>query len=557
MLSLIRIRNYAVIDEVELEFDQGLSVMTGETGAGKSILVDALGLALGDRADASAVRHGTDRAEISVLFDCDGDHPAAAWLREQGLDQDDCCLIRRLIGAEGRSRAFVNSHPVTLQDLRTLGDFLVNIHGQHAHHSLRSSAAQREILDFHGDHAELAERVAEKFGAWQSLERELERRRRGGEDREAQLELLRFQTEELERLSLAEAELPELESERNRLANADRLAGGLDAALSRIYEGEADSAYELTAGAGRELKQLAALDPELEAAAQMVAEAEIQLREAAADLARYRDRLEFDPQRLEWLEARLATIADLARKHKVEATALVDLKDQLQARIEELDAGAESLELLTERAEQAAREYFDVAEQLSKARADAAATLAEQVSAQLRQLGLPHGRFRVALGPKPRERADAHGLDRIELQVTLNPGQDFGPISKVASGGELSRVSLALEVIAAGATSVPTLVFDEVDSGIGGGVAEIVGRRLREIATNRQVLCVTHLAQVASQGQHHFRVSKLTDGEHSRTNVRALGAHERIEELSRMLGGVEITDTTRAHAEEMIERASR
>ncbi len=555
MLSLIRIRNYAVVDEVELEFDQGMSVMTGETGAGKSILVDALGLALGDRADASAVRQGTDRAEISVLFDCDADHPAAAWLREQGLDQDDCCLIRRLISAEGRSRAFVNSHPVTLQDLRTLGDFLVNIHGQHAHQSLRSASAQREILDFHGDHAALAQDVGDKFAAWQTLARELDRRRRGGQDREAQLELLRFQVQELERLDLADGELPELESERNRLANADRLASGLDAALSRIYEAEGGSAYELTAGAGRELQELATLDPALKATADMLTEAEIQLREAAADLARYRDRLEFDPQRLEWLEARLATINDLARKHKVDNDALVGLQDQLEAHIEELDAGAESLELLSERAERASGEYFDVAEQLSQARARAGTTLAERVSAQLRQLGLPHGRFRVALSPKPRERADAHGLDRIELQVTLNPGQDFGPISKVASGGELSRVSLALEVIAAGATSVPTLVFDEVDSGIGGGVAEIVGRRLRELATNRQVLCVTHLAQVASQGQHHFRVSKLTDGEHSRTNVRLLNADERVEELSRMLGGVEITETTRAHAEEMIERA--
>ncbi len=555
MLSLIRIRNYAVIDEVELELGQGMSVMTGETGAGKSILVDALGLALGDRADASAVRQGTDRAEISVLFDCDGDHPAAAWLREQGLDQDDCCLIRRLISAEGRSRAFVNSHPVTLQDLRTLGDFLVNIHGQHAHQSLRSSAAQRAILDFHAGHADLLGRVAAAFGAWQTLERELERRRRGGEDREAQLELLRFQVQELERVGLADGELPELERERNKLANADRLASGLDSALRRIYESESGSAHELAAGAGRELEGLAELDPTLNSAAEMVGEAEIQLREAAADLARYRDRLEFDPQRLEWLEARLATIADLARKHKVESAGLVALKDELEARIEALDAGAESLELLSERAERASRDYFDVAEQLSRSRTQAASTLAEQVSAQLRQLGLPHGRFRVALSAKPRERADAHGLDRIELQVTLNPGQDFGPISKVASGGELSRVSLALEVIAAGATRVPTLVFDEVDAGIGGGVAEIVGRRLREIAANRQVLCVTHLAQVASQGQHHFRVSKLTDGERSRTNVRALSAEERIEELSRMLGGVEITATTRAHAVEMIERA--
>jgi DNA repair protein RecN (Recombination protein N) len=329
------------------------------------------------------------------------------------------------------------------------------------------------------------------------------------------------------------------------------------AALRPHYDGDGGSAQTLAASAQRELAQLARLDPALAAAAALVGEAEIQLQEAASELARYRDRLEADPQRLEWVESRLATIADLARKHKINESELFGLKERINARIEELDAGTDTLELLAERAERAAKEYFGLAERLSQARAKAAETLADQVSAQLRQLGLAHGRFRAALTPRARERADANGLDRIEFQVTLNPGQEFGPISKVASGGELSRVSLALEVISAGATTVPTLVFDEVDAGIGGGVAEIVGRRLRDIASDRQVLCVTHLAQVASQGMHHYRVSKLTDGEHSRTNVRALTADERIEELSRMLGGVEITPTTRAHAEEMMTRAGR
>ena len=555
MLSLIRIRNYAVVDEVEVEFGPGLSVMTGETGAGKSILVDALGLALGDRADASAVRHGCDRAEIGVSFECPDDHPALEWLRERGLDQDNCCLIRRLIGAESRSRAYINSHPATLHDLRALGEHLVDIHGQHAHQSLSSAASQRRILDFHGGHRDLVGEVADRYRDWQGLAEELERRRRGGEDREAQLELLRFQAAELERLSLTADELPELRAERNRLANADRIAAGLESALARLYESEAGSAYALAASARRELGALADLDAELARAAEAVESAEIELREAAVDLGRYRDRLEADPKRLEWLEARLATIAELARKHKVEEEALPALGDTLAERIEALDTGAESLERLAERTERAAAAYFDVAERLSAARRACAEDLAERVSAQLRQLGLAHGRFRIDLGAKPRERADAHGLDRIEFQVTLNPGQDFGPISKIASGGELSRISLALEVVAAGATRIPTLVFDEVDTGIGGGVAEIVGRRLREIAGDRQVLCVTHLAQVASQGEQHYRVSKLTDGETSRVTVRGLATDERVEELSRMLGGVEITATTRAHATEMIERA--
>jgi len=555
MLSLIHVRNYAVIDEVEVELGPGLSVMTGETGAGKSILVDALGLALGDRADATTVRQGADRADVSVLFDVPLEHSALAWLREHSLDEDNSCLIRRVISDEGRSRAFINGHPVTLQDLRALGRLLVNIHGQHAHQSLRESAVQREILDFHGGHQALAADVAAQFATWQALRTRLATLKQSSDDRDAQLELLRFQLAELERLNLGADELAELRTERSRLANADRIAAGVDAALERLYAAETHSAHELVAGARRELQQLAEIDAALAESARIVAAAEIELREAAADLARYRDRLEADPQRLEWLETRLATVSELARKHRIDEDELPGFGAKLAERVQELETGNESLELLTERAQRAADEYFRIAERLSAARSKSATSLAEDVSAQLRQLGLPNGRFHVALHAKPVERSDAHGLERVEFEVALNPGQNFGPLSKVASGGELSRISLALEVIAAGASSVPTLVFDEVDTGIGGGVAEIVGRRLHDIAAGRQVLCVTHLAQVASQGDRHYRVTKLTDGTTSRTNVRELGDDERVEELSRMLGGIEITATTRAHAAEMIERA--
>jgi len=556
MLNLIRIRNYAVIDEVELEFNTGLSVMTGETGAGKSILVDALGLALGDRADASTVRQGADRAEISVSFDCPHAHPAATWLQERELDDEQSCVIRRVIGAEGRSRAFINSHPVTLQDLRTLGELLVNIHGQHSHQSLLHQDAQRQILDFHGSHRELATTVAERFTAWQSLEQELQRHRQGGEDRESQLELARFQLAELESLAPEEGELEPLNTERIRLANVERLTQDLNLALNRLYEADAGSAYALVAEASRTLQGLSELDPELVASSDLVGEAEIQLSEAAADLARYRDQLEPDPERLEWIENRLSRIRELARKHKVEEATLAGVHAQLQARAEALENSGESLEDLAERVRMAADTYFAAAGELSEGRSESALQLAELVTAQLTELGLPHGRFHVDLAQKPRQRADAYGLDRIEFQVSLNPGQPFGPLSRVASGGELSRVSLALEVVGTGATSVPTMVFDEVDAGIGGGVAEIVGRRLAEIAANRQVLCVTHLAQVASQGGHHYRVVKLTDGKTARTNVRELSAEDRVEELSRMIGGVEITERTRAHAEEMMTRAA-
>ncbi len=556
MLSLIRIRNYAVIDEVELEFDTGFSVMTGETGAGKSILVDALGLALGDRADAGTVRQGADRAEISVSFDCPDTHPATAWLREHGLDEEQHCVIRRVISSEGRSRAFINSHPATLQDSRTLGELLVDIHGQHTHQSLLHQDTQRQILDLRGGHEELATTVANRFKTWQTLEQDLQARRQGGEDREAQLELLRFQIAELESLAPQEGELEPLSAERNRLMNIDELVNGLNVVLTHIYEADTGSAYALVAEAAETLRQLSELDPGLVAPRGLVAEAEIQLSEAAADLARYRDRLEPDPERLEWIDTRLSRIRELARKHKVAEEALASVYGRLQARVEELEKSGESLELLAERVQTATDAYFTSADELFEARSASGRKLAELVSTQLNELGLPHGRFRVDLTRKARERADAHGLDTIEFQVSLNPGQAFGPLSRVASGGELSRVSLALEVVGTGARSTQTMVFDEVDSGIGGGVAEIVGRRLAELAANRQVLCVTHLAQVASQGRHHYRVVKLTDGKTARTNVRELSAEDRVEELSRMLGGVEITARARAHAEEMISRAA-
>ncbi|MGI9258491.1 MAG: DNA repair protein RecN, partial [Gammaproteobacteria bacterium] len=376
------------------------------------------------------------------------------------------------------------------------------------------------------------------------------------EEREAQLELIRFQVAELENLAPVPDELEELQAERNRLANVDQLAGELNLALSRLYEAESGSAYELAAESARALADLSELDPDLSASRDLVAEAEIQLREAASDLGRYRDRLEPDPARLEFVENRLARTRELARKHRVEDQELHAVATSLQERISTLDSSGETLEILTEQVAQAEKTYLKAAEALTRARQNTAETLSAQVSAQLNELGIKQGRFRVTLASNSLAQASANGLDRVEFQVSLNPGMEFGPLARVASGGELSRVSLALEVLGTGESAIPTLVFDEVDAGIGGSVAEIVGRHLADLAANRQVLCVTHLAQVASQGQHHFRVMKLSDGTTSRTNVRALNADDRIDELSRMLGGIEITETTRAHAEEMIQRAA-
>ena len=555
MLSLITVRNYAVIDEVDVEFQPGMSVLTGETGAGKSILVDALGLALGDRADAGAVRTGCREARISVLFECPQGHPALNWLTERGLDQDRTCVLRRIVSAKGRSRAFVNNQPATLQDLRSVGSRLVNIHGQGAHQALMQAQAQRGIVDHHGNHLELARQVAAAFGAWRSCQEEYEAQRQRGADRASEIELLSFQVRELENLDYQDGELDTLQEERSRLANVDRLAGSVESALSGLFERDHGSAQELIAQAQRELSDARHLDPSLGDAADLLSEAEIQVQEAVRGLASYRDRLEPDPQRLDWVESRLATIRSLALRHGVEEAELGTVLATLRSRIAAHGNAAESLEAARQRVRQSRDAYFKAAEDLSSARLQSAASLGESVGAQMAVLGLPKGRFRANIRRKPNDRADASGLDRIEFQVSLNPGQAFGPLSRVASGGELSRISLALEVVAAGATTIPTLVFDEVDSGIGGGVAEIVGRRLADIATHRQVLCVTHLAQVASQGRQHYRVLKQSGEQSTQTDVRSLSEEERVEELARMLGGVEITARTRAHAEEMIERA--
>src|SRR5262245_6710624 len=557
MLSLIRVKNYAVIDEIEVEFAAGLNVMTGETGAGKSSLVDALGLALGDRADASAVRHGAERAEISVSFDVPDRHEALRWLAERGLDDDTDCTLRRLVGSDGRSRAFINGQPVNLQDLKALGGLLVDIQGQHAHQSMLDTGNQRALLDAHDEVAPIARTVAERFAAWHTLVEQLENRRSSSAQRQSEIELARFQVAELEALALTEGEPERLRAERDRLANTDRLLSGATAALDALAENEAASAYAAVVLARREIDKLAQVDAELRAPASVLASIEIELREVATTLQHYRDRIEADPARLTWLDDRLARVRSLARRHSSSEDDLPRVLPALRERLAALDGSGEPLEALEKRATEARTQFLAAARRLSSLRATHAAVLSGAVTSLLVELGMPHGEFRVELEEKPVERADATGLERVEFQVKLNPGLPFGSLAKVASGGELSRVSLAVEVARSGASPVTAFVFDEVDAGIGGRVADIVGRKLRQLSSTRQVLCVTHLPQVASHGAAHYRVEKHTDGKVSRTEVRSLTSKERVEELSRMLGGVEVTARTRAHAAEMIDRASR
>jgi DNA repair protein RecN (Recombination protein N) len=555
VLSQIRVRNYAVIDEVELELGPGMTVLSGETGAGKSILVDALGLVLGDRADASAVRHGADRAEIAVTFELADLPTVRAWLAEHDLDEGDECVLRRVIGREGRSRAYVNGNPAPLQTLRRLGERLVEIHGQHEHQTLTRPRIQREILDAHGRLQGRAAETAEAYAVWRELEQRLAELASRRAYREERLDLLRYQVRELETLGLTAGELEELELEHARLANTGRLVEGSTEALELIYEDETGSAQQRLARARETLARLGELDPTLVPLARQLEEAEIQISDAAGELRRYQAGLDLDPGRLTTVEDRLGSIRDLARKHQTDPSELPARLESLQQELAEIEHAAETLGQVESERDAAAARYLAAADALGRARAEAAGSLAEGITAAMRQLGMPGGQFEVRVRHDAAGEFSPHGLDRIEFAVTANPGQPAAAMAKVASGGELSRIALAIQVVATGGTHVPCLVFDEIDAGVGGGVAEIVGRRLRELGDARQVLCVTHLPQVASQGHRHVRVSKLTDGKTTRTTLTRLTEDETVEELARMLGGVEITATSRDHAREMLERA--
>ena len=537
MLASVTVRDFAIIDRVSLELGAGLTVLTGETGAGKSILVDALGLVLGDRADAATVRHGADRA----------------WLAEQALDADGECVLRRVVSREGRSRAWVNGAPVALQTLRELGERVVDIHGQHEHQSLTRAAVQRQILDERLGRPTLIDAVAAAFDDWRQAATEKERLEGARREREQRLDLLRYQLRELEAFGPVPGETGTLVQEHARLSNVGRLAEGAGGALELIYEGDTGSARDAVARATELLADLT--DPDLDAPRRLLAEAEIQIAEAAADLRRYVTDLELDPERLETVTARLEDLKSLSRKHQVDADELPARLEALAAEVAELEQAEVRLEQAAGRLSAAEKAYRAAASSLGKARARAAGELSAQVSALMQQLGMPGGRFEAAVEYDAHAAFAAHGLDRVEFRVTANPGQPVGPLGRVASGGELARISLAIQVAAKTANPVPVMIFDEVDAGVGGGVAEIVGRRLRELGERAQVLCVTHLPQVASQAHHHLRVAKLTDGESTRTTLKLLTEQEKVEELARMLGGVEITRTTRAHAQEMRRKA--
>jgi DNA repair protein RecN (Recombination protein N) len=552
VLVSLSVRNFAIVDRIEVEFGPGMTVLTGETGAGKSILIDALALVLGERGSSKVVRPGAQRAEFSASFDLADLDDARNWLAGNELDEDGDCLIRRIIGADGRSRAFINGHAVTMQQLKDLGDFLLDIHGQHFHQSLTRKQVQRDLLDHFGGLDAEVEATAEAFARWQSLVQELENATGREAERASRIDLLRFQVDELAKLAPEADEAAELATEQQRLKNSGRLADGAATALALITENDEANAAALVAEALRQVESLVEYDASLAEVAEFLDAAGIQLNEATDALQRYAGSLDADPARRDWVEERLASLKTVARKHQVEPEELPGKLEAMQTELEALLSADERGKELEARVADAERQYMTKATKLSKRRHAAAAKFNTAVTEAMQGLGMPGGEFGVDLKTLDAAGARASGIDTIEFLISANPGQPPEPLSRVASGGELSRMSLAIQVIASDGSRIPTLIFDEVDSGVGGGVAEMVGRRLCDLGTSRQVLCVTHLPQVAALAQHHLRIAKVTDGKATRTTARELGREERVEEIARMLGGVDITEKTLEHAAEML-----
>ncbi|MFB9068895.1 DNA repair protein RecN [Pseudofulvimonas gallinarii] len=553
MLTQLTVRDFAIVEAVELTLGAGLTVVSGETGAGKSLLVDALLLLSGTRADSGVVRAGCERAELAAAFDLAALPAVRAWLAERDLDDDDQCLLRRVIRSEGASRAWINGRPVPAQTLAELATQLVEIHGQHEHQALLDRAAQLDLLDRHGDHGTVLAQVARTAGAWRDLERQRkELARQGGSD-PRHLDHLRHELAELQRHALAAEALAELEQEHHRLSHqGDTLAACADA--RRLLDDEGAVLSQLVR-ARQQLENAAGGDPGLGAVIELLAAAEVEVRESVQALDRHLDGADLDPDRLAQIDAQLSRLHDLARKHRVPVPQLAERRDALAEELASAENAGEALAQLDTRQAGALSSWREAAARLSRARRDTAARLSAQVTALMAELGMAGGAFRIELDDTGDGVPDPMGSERCEFLVSANPGQPLRPLRKVASGGELSRIALAIEVAALGDDPVPTMVFDEVDSGVGGAVAEILGQKLRRLGGHAQVLCVTHLPQVAAQGHRHIRVHKQAQEGHTRTQLDLLDDEARLQEIARMLGGVELTEATYAHARQMLERA--
>lgn len=554
MLCHLTISQFAIVTELELDIDTGLTVITGETGAGKSIMLDALGLALGNRADASMVRHkdGGNKAEINASFDISANASATQWLAERDLDTSESdCILRRVVGSDGRSKGYINGTPQPLSALRELGALLVHIHGQHEHQALMKRDAHRDLLDQFGQLEPLLSTVKTAYTEWQAKQKAFVQHRDNAQELADRADLLAFQLREFDALNLQADEYQTLEASHKKMANADALLSTGQQALTFLSDIET-SAQSQTERALSLIQTMAQQDTTLTELSELLESAHIQLQESADSLNRYIEGLSIDPETYQHLDQRLSTAYQLARKHRIDPYTLHEHHQQLAAELESLSGGNEKLEQLEAESQAAWEQYIACAKKLSTQRKKHAKKLNTALTAHINELGMPDAVISLEFHPVSEQQGSAKGLEQVEFIIQTNAGQPAKPLNKIASGGELSRVSLAIQVACAANSNVATLMFDEVDVGIGGSTAHRVGQLLRELGKDNQVICVTHQPQVAAQGHQHLFVSKSSKKNSTQTQIKALSTQDKTAEIARMLGGKEISGETMAHAEAMI-----
>ncbi|MDH5300422.1 MAG: DNA repair protein RecN [Gammaproteobacteria bacterium] len=554
MLTELHIRNFAIVDELSVDFSTGLTTLTGETGAGKSIAIDALAIALGDRVDSSMLRTGSDRGEVVACFDIRQQSNVQLWLTEHELDEDGACILRRTL-AENGSKAYINGRPISVSLLRELGAQLVDIYSQHQHQSMLQKDQQRELLDDYAQNDTVLKQVRGVYRQWQQINQQLQQLEQAKDQREQRLDYLSFQLQELDALELKPNEWAQLDAEHRQLAHAEQIQTQLSSVLSVLYDSDDNLLSQLNRCINV-LNDAQRYLPQASSPREMLENARIQIDEATAELRDQWQNTELDPARLQWLDERISELNHAARKHRCDPEQLVDVHQQISDELHSLKHSDQQLEQLQQQRQQLHAQYRQLAQQLTVARQAAAKKLSQQVDQTIHQLGMGNARFQVEMVASDASQPTAHGQEDIQFLICTNPGQPFKPLAKVASGGELSRLALAIQVATSQVARIPTLIFDEVDVGIGGGVAQIVGNMLRQLANNRQIVCITHQAQVAAQGNQQFKVEKIAQKESTSTRILLLEGQQRVEELARMIGGVELTETTRNHAREMLERAT-
>lgn len=555
MISQLSVRQLAVVDDLEISFTNGMTSLTGETGAGKSLVVDALGLVLGDRADSKMVRHGSDRAEISASFDLSTNAKLKQWLIEQELDEDDQCSLRRTITKDGRSRAYINGRSVSLSQLKSISEHSIDIHGQHAHQSLIRPEVQKELLDIVADNKALLSKLKSSYKDWQHTKQTLEQLQQQNQDQTAQLELLKYQISELENYDLSDNSVNQLLQEQAQLAHAQQFLSNAESAIHQLFDQEPGNVYSTVSHILNDLEQAQDIEPRFATAVESLNTILIQLDETGSELRNYSENADLNPERLQEIETIVSNLHDLARKHHVEIEQLPSHYQKLCDDLNAINANTADESSLRDQLEQHQQTCLELCKQISERRIATAKPLAQEITASIQELAMPVGEIQIQVTPQQNNNFSETGFDSVQLLVRTNPGQDFGDLAKVASGGELARISLAIQVATAGNRTVPTLVFDEVDVGIGGSVAEIVGKHLRGLALQRQVICITHLPQVASQAHQQLQVRKTHSTDSTQIDIQTLSQQERIEEIARMLGGVNLTEKTCLHAEEMLMQA--